>query len=161
MRIIHRFRIPFLGASPDGLIGDDGIIEIKCPFAARFLTPEDAIATNISNLQSLYKNGKDEKMKRSHIYYYQIQGQLHITQREYCVFALWTPLGLKMEKIIRDDIFWSENMVSQLMKFYENCILPELLDPRLERNMPIREPEYIIEAKRQKNYKERKDKKIK
>jgi len=61
--------IPFLGASPDGLIGDDGIVEIKCPFAAQFLTPEDAIATNVSNLQSLYKNEKDE-IKRNHIYYY-------------------------------------------------------------------------------------------
>ena len=73
--------IPFLGASPDGLIGDDGIVEIKCPFAARFLTPEDAIASNISNLRYLYKNEKDEEMRRSHVYYYQIQGQLRITQR--------------------------------------------------------------------------------
>lgn len=71
--------IPFLGASPDGLIGDDGIVEVKCPFAARFLTPEDAIAGNISNLRSLYKSEKEEEMKRSHVYYYQVQGQLHIT----------------------------------------------------------------------------------
>lgn len=47
--------IPFLGASPDGLINDDGVVEIKCPFAARLLTPEDAIKTNISNMHSLYK----------------------------------------------------------------------------------------------------------
>lgn len=142
--------IPFLGASPDGLIGDDGIVEIKCPFAARFLTPKDAIAANISNLQSLYRNENDEEMKRSHIYYYQIQGQLHVTQRQYCIFALWTPLGLKMEKIVRDDVFWTENMVRQLVQFYEDCVLPELLDPRWERNMPIRDPEYIIEAKKRK-----------
>lgn len=142
--------IPFLGASPDGLIGDDGIVEIKCPFAARFLSPEDAIAANVSNLRSLYKNGKDEEMKRCHIYYYQIQGQLHITQRQYCIFALWTPLGLKMEKILRDDIFWEENMVCKLVQFYEDCVLPELLDPRRERNMSIRDPEYIIEAKKRK-----------
>ncbi|XP_071579401.1 uncharacterized protein [Temnothorax nylanderi] len=143
-------KIPFLGASPDGLIEDDGIVEIKCPFAARFLTPEDAIESKVSNLRSLYNNGKDEKMKRSHIYYYQIQGQLHITQRQYCIFALWTPLGLKMEKIVRDDIFWTKNMVDKLVQFYEDCVLPELLDPRRERNMPIRDPEYIIKAKRQK-----------
>src|SRR5436190_12025612 len=47
--------IPFLDASPDGLIGDDGIVEIKCPFAAQLLTAENAIATNVSNLKSLYK----------------------------------------------------------------------------------------------------------
>lgn len=43
---------PFLGASPDGLIENNGIVEIKCPFGARFLTPEDAITANVSNLQS-------------------------------------------------------------------------------------------------------------
>lgn len=146
--------IPFLGASPDGLIKDDGIVEIKCPFAARFLTPKDAIAANVSNLRSLYKNEDDEEMKRNHIYYYQIQGQLHITQRQYCIFALWTPLGLKMEGIVRDDVFWTENMVCKLVRFYDDCVLPELLDPRRERNMPIRDPEYIIEAKKQKMEKE-------
>lgn len=41
-------------------------------------------------------------------------------------------------------------MLSKLIPFYEDCVLPELLDPRRERNMPIRDPEYIIEAKRQK-----------
>lgn len=136
--------ITFLGASPDGLIEDDGIVEIKCSYAARFLTPEDAIAGNVSNLRSLYKNEKEEEIKRSHVYYYQVQGQLHITQRQYCLFALWTPLGLKMEKIVRDDVFWKENMVSKLVQFYEDCVLPELLDPRRERNMPIRDPEYIL-----------------
>lgn len=142
--------IPFLGASPDGLIEEDGIVEIKCPFAARLLTPEDAIAGNISNLRSLYKNKEDEKMNRSHVYYYQIQGQLHITQRQYCIFALWTPLGLKIEKIVRDDDFWTEKIVNKLVQFYEQCVLPELLDPRQERHMPIRDPEYIIQAKRRK-----------
>ncbi|KMQ89099.1 hypothetical protein RF55_11307 [Lasius niger] len=45
-------KIPFLGASPDGLIENDGIVEIKCPFGARFLTPEDAITSNVSNLRT-------------------------------------------------------------------------------------------------------------
>lgn len=36
------------------------------------------------------------------------------------------------------------------VQFYEQCILPELLDPRQVRNMPIRDPKYIIEAKKRK-----------
>lgn len=89
--------IPFLRASPDGLIEDDGIVEIKCPYAARFLTPEDAIEANVSNLWSLYKNGKDKEMNRSHIYYYQIQGQLHITQRQLHFRTVYT-IGIKNGK---------------------------------------------------------------
>jgi len=41
-------------------------------------------------------------------------------------------------------------MVNKLVQFYEQCVLPELLNPRHERNMSIRNPEYIIEAKRRK-----------
>lgn len=64
--------IPFLGALLDGLIKPNGIVKIKCPFAARALTPEDAIAENVSNLRALYQYEKDEKMKRNHIYYFQV-----------------------------------------------------------------------------------------
>jgi hypothetical protein len=37
----------FLGASPDGLIDEDSIIEIKCPFSARDLTVEEAVKSKI------------------------------------------------------------------------------------------------------------------
>lgn len=69
--------IQYLGTSTDGLI-DDEIVEIKYLYAARFLTLEDAIEANVSNQRSLYRNGKDKEMKRSHVYYYEIQGQLLI-----------------------------------------------------------------------------------
>jgi len=34
---------PYLGATPDGLIGSNGVIEVKCPAAAANLTPEEGI----------------------------------------------------------------------------------------------------------------------
>lgn len=55
-----------------------------------------------------------------------------------------------MERIFRDDNFWTEHMENKLIKFYEQCILPEIIDPRRERRMPIRDPDYIIEAKKRK-----------
>lgn len=55
-----------------------------------------------------------------------------------------------MEKIERNDAFWAENMVNELVQFYEDCVLPELLDPRRERNMEIRDPEYRIKRKKPK-----------
>ncbi|KAI0218892.1 hypothetical protein LSAT2_029439, partial [Lamellibrachia satsuma] len=27
--------IPYLGCSPDGLVGTDGVVEVKCPYSAR------------------------------------------------------------------------------------------------------------------------------
>jgi len=40
-----------------------------------------------------YIDGK-LKLKTSHDYYYQIQGQLHITERKNFYFVVWTPKGI-------------------------------------------------------------------
>jgi hypothetical protein len=32
-----------LGATPDELIGDDGLVKVKCPYSAREDTPTEAI----------------------------------------------------------------------------------------------------------------------
>lgn len=35
----------YLAATPDGLVGENTILEIKCPYSARNLTPQEAIET--------------------------------------------------------------------------------------------------------------------
>lgn len=34
----------FLGATPDALVGEDGILEIKCPYSTRHMTMRETIA---------------------------------------------------------------------------------------------------------------------
>ncbi|KAJ8964170.1 hypothetical protein NQ314_005080 [Rhamnusium bicolor] len=46
----------FLGASPDGLVGSDAIIEIKCPKAASKLHPRDAIEQKLLKFAVLDEN---------------------------------------------------------------------------------------------------------
>jgi hypothetical protein len=70
------------GGSPDGLVGDDGLIEIKCP------APETLIGYHAAGiLPSQYKP--------------QIQGLLLITGREWCDFFAFhpelTPFMLRIE----------------------------------------------------------------
>ena len=165
----------YFGASPDGLIdcelseltinskGDialeeipsllydvdkGGIIEIKCPSRAANLTPEVALQ-QFKDLRAIYdKKEPDLFMNVNHRYYFQIQGQLHITRRLYCVFTLWTPLGTKTLTVLRNDIFWKERMEPKLVRFYLNCMLPELVDGRHLRHLEIREPYYIFNAKK-------------
>lgn len=48
-----------------------------------------------------------------------------------------------------------------LTRFYHDCILPELADPRYTRHMPIRDPEYIVEAKLELRQKQQKQKAMK
>ena len=63
------------------------------------------------------------------------------------MFELWRPQGKKIEKIERDDAFWNNDMKDKLTKFYNDCLLPELIDSRYAQSLPIKNPHYINEAK--------------
>lgn len=130
----------YLAATPDGLIDDDGIVEIKCPYSARNLTPEQAITE-----KKIIFWLADDTINVSHQWYFQIQGQLKITKKKYCVFAVWTLHGIKLSTILADEHFW-QKMEPKLSRFYYHCLLPELVDSRLSRSMNVREPEYILKA---------------
>jgi putative phage-type endonuclease len=76
------------GASPDGYIGEHGLIEIKCPVSA----------THIETL-------KAETCPTEH--YAQVQGQLWITGRDWCDFVSYDPrmpdrLQLFITRVSRD-----------------------------------------------------------
>ncbi|XP_077535959.1 uncharacterized protein LOC144148274 [Haemaphysalis longicornis] len=128
---------PFLGATPDGLVGDDTLVEMKCPYAARDLTPlEGAVQDEFTAFPARTSN-----------YWYQMQGQLNICDREKCLFPVWTREAIHVETISMDRVFWENKMLPRLQKFYMHCLLPELVNLR-SRGLPIREPAYIIEAHR-------------
>lgn len=64
--------IPMSGASPDGLVGDDGLVEIKCPNTA----------THIDTLL-----GRSVPSK----YVLQMQWQMACTDRKWCDFVSYDP----------------------------------------------------------------------
>ncbi|KAF0708968.1 YqaJ domain-containing protein, partial [Aphis craccivora] len=114
---------------PDGIIDDESLVEIKCPASAKELAPEDAIQSN----KIKYCSIKDGALflKRNDNYYYQVQGQLHISQKTYCYFCVWTPKGLMYEKIKRDDDFWKNNTEIKIKTFYLENLLPILIKENL------------------------------
>ena len=141
-------KIPFLGASPDGLIDHDGIVEIKCPSATKDNTVDYAIEHNI-NVRRIFDRTNKDLMNKTHPYYFQVLGQLIVANRSYCIFAIWTTVDLKYIKVLRDDEFWNTRMEPLLSQFYKECLVPEIVDPRHSRSMPIRDPQYILEAQEQ------------
>lgn len=147
----------FLAATPDGLLNDNGIIEIKCPASCSQMTPEDAI---FSRKFTFWKTDNTKKqilgINTKHKYFYQIQGQLKISNRQFCLFVLWTPLGIKTEKIEREPVFWKNNMEEKLINFYFECLLPGIINPRYTRSLPIRNPDSIMEAIEKKKKNQRK-----
>nr|XP_033339075.1 uncharacterized protein LOC117227708 [Megalopta genalis] len=60
--------IPFLGATPDGIIDDDGIVEIKCPKTAEKFSPEEAIK-NIQPLRRIFEDDAGTALRRTHHYF--------------------------------------------------------------------------------------------
>lgn len=126
----------FLAASPDGLIGEDSIVEVKCPYKIASLSPQEGIEQKKIDFCTFHD--QTLQLKQNHNYFYQVQGQLHITRRDFCYFILWSPKGLLFQKIKRDDAFW-EKMEPTLEKFYLQCLLPEIIDGRIPKNRPVRE----------------------
>lgn len=81
----------FLGASPDALFDEDVIAEIKCPASIKDMSPQEAF--KVKKLTCLQEKNGALKLKETHNYYYQVQGQLNISQRKLCYFVVWTPKG--------------------------------------------------------------------
>ncbi|KAG8177206.1 hypothetical protein JTE90_010779 [Oedothorax gibbosus] len=117
---------PQFGASPDGIVECDccgeGCLEIKCPFCIRDCTKEQLY--DKENCMECI-NGQFS-LKRTHAYYYQVQAQLHIVNRQYCDFVLWTNNTMLTERISKDDDFWRQN-VPIATSFFRLVLLPELM----------------------------------
>lgn len=137
---------PFLGASPDGLVGEDGLVEVKClPSVC------DSLETSVQlkkNLCLELCNKKKLKLKRNHNYYFQIQGQLNISKRDWCDLIIFTKQEeMFIERIVVDRKLWDEVMVPKLCRFFKECVLPEIADSRIVRQLRVRDPDYILQAR--------------
>ena len=104
------FNRPWLGASPDGLIYENGvlnaIVEVKCPYSAKMDT--------ISNWKTTPNSciGMDGKLKPKHDYYYQIQMQMGITGTRKGLFGVYTGMDLHSEWIDFDEELW-QSMIAK------------------------------------------------
>lgn len=81
----------FCGVSPDGLLGADGMLEVKCP------------ASQAKHLEAL-RNGAHAKEYR-----WQVIGQLWVAEREWCDVVSFDPrfpdgLQLAITRVNRDEV---------------------------------------------------------
>ena len=117
---------PHLGASPDGLVScsccGEGLLGLKCPYS---ICDEDP--TRVQKINFYLKPCAGSlKLVRSHNYYYQVQGQLLVCNLRYCDFVCWTPKGVHIKRIERDDDF-CQDMQVKLSAFFVKVILPYIL----------------------------------
>ena len=138
---------PYLGASPDASVFDTvleshGFAEVKCPYKHRQITPQEAARVDPSFCCELVKfeNG-DERMqlKKNHIYYCQIQGQMAVGRRLWNDFIVYTTKGIHIERVSFDKHFWEKELLPKLKSFFENCLAPEILHPMHAIGLPLRD----------------------
>lgn len=126
---LHR-TIGMTGASPDGLVGDDGLVEIKCPNTA----------THIDTLLGATVPGK---------YVTQIMWQLACTGRSWCDFVSFDPrlpesMRMFVQRVHRDDARIAE-LEGEVITFLAELSAKEReLRKRYEAPVELTEPERIL-----------------
>lgn len=103
--------IDFIGCSPDGLVGEEGGIEIKCPYDEG------------KHIQTLLEGVPQEHIP-------QIQGNLFVTNRKWWDFVSFDPRqaeGHRMyvERVLRDEDYIS-NLSKEICIFYKE--VQEMID---------------------------------
>jgi len=91
----------WLGASPDGLIDNDGVIEIKCPFGLR------------DKKEPEFKTA----IQQPH-YYAQMQIEMAVTGRKWCDFYQWTKHSDSLERVEFSQDWFDKNLPA-LKAFYK------------------------------------------
>lgn len=99
---VHHPKIAMTGASPDGLVGGAGLVEIKCPNSATHIT-------------TLRGGGIDRK------YMLQMHWQMACAGREWCDFVSFDPrlpdeMQIHIERVERDAALVDE-MENEIVKF--------------------------------------------
>ena len=77
-------RLEYFTGSPDGLVGDEGLIEIKCPWAGENMLDAEYVNTHMVQIQAL----------------------LEIHGRAWCDFVKYDPRmsePMRVERVLRDD----------------------------------------------------------
>lgn len=117
------------GCSPDRLLGDDGGLEVKCPYGLR------------NQPQPIFKTLADQEH-----YLAQVQFSMFVTGRKWWDFYQWTAHGARLETALWDQD-WMDRNIPILRQFHAE-FLDELSDPaRLEDHlMPLRVEMDTLEA---------------
>ena len=118
--------LPWLGASPDGIVHDPsessvGLLEIKCRYTHRLSTVEDAACD--SNFFAELSDGK-VTLKKNHKHYYQVQGQMALSKVLWCDFMIYTFKNYCIQRIRFDSEFW-DYIQTNLTDFYFKHLLPK------------------------------------
>lgn len=118
---------PFLAATADNLFTcschGKGCVEYKCPYSIRNKSVQDGA----KDLDFLEEVDGVLRLKQTHKYYTQVQGQMAANKCRYTFFVVWTPVeSPHIELIEFDEAYWNE-IYGNLILFFKLYLAKVLL----------------------------------
>jgi YqaJ-like viral recombinase domain len=117
--------LPFLHASPDGLVCDDprnperfnAVLEIKCPYKLRNYS---GTLSRTCYTDFLEWCGDDNRLvlKFGHEYRHQMMGQMFMTGTDHGYLVVYSPKGLYHQLRVEYDKRWERDDLSRLIAYY-------------------------------------------
>lgn len=126
-------KFPFLGATPDGVIDDDTLLEIKCPYTGR-----DSPIRPGKSFPFLEFDNENIVLKKTSKYYDQIQGQMLICNAKVCCFVVYTFKDLFIQRVEFDETYCLHSILPKLELFYEKHFRPFLASKLWDRSFTWR-----------------------
>lgn len=111
---------PFLGATPDAIVDQTTIVEVKCPYSGR---SEMILPGKLFPYLSYDANGQIS-LKTDSKYFSQVQGQLYISKKRYCYFVVYTFCDFFCQKIEIDSEYCEISLIPKLELFYVKYLRP-------------------------------------
>lgn len=120
--------LPHMGATPDGMVHcdccGDGVVEVKCPYCVHdSMSLRECVGDTRFCLEQC---NEKLQLKHSHAYYFQVQAQMLVCNKEFADFVVWSENDVHMERIEPDAELWDE-IKSKSMAVFSRAILPELV----------------------------------
>lgn len=123
----------YIGASPDGMVFDPsvqprfGLLEVKCPLSVYSQSLSIPQAAEQAKGFCLELRNGGVALRREHPYYWQVQGQMAVTNCSWCDFVVWLGNDLHIERIFADSVLWRGTILPALQDFYTLHALPYLV----------------------------------
>lgn len=115
-----------IGASPDGFVDLDKVVEIKCLPRYEGKLHESLHDPKQKSKNILFYEDSILVVNKTHEFYHQIQGQMYMANRDSCYLVLFTEKDVPVIQIIGKDKDWEPNL-SILTNFYFENFIPYIM----------------------------------
>ncbi|XP_022792263.1 uncharacterized protein LOC111331423 [Stylophora pistillata] len=121
---------PYIGASPDNMFScsccQNACVEYKCPYSIK----DQKVEEGYKNTDFLETCDGKLQLKRSHKYFFQVQGQMALTGLQTTYFVVWTLKGQPLVEKIDFDINLWKDIIAKLVIFFKGYVQRVLLGLR-------------------------------